>query len=153
MHRDADGRGQPEHRHGRRIADEQHVDAGAVGEYRGRIVVRREKHRRLAARFQRGERGDGDFLGNDGTAFHVQLVWGHKKKRPLEVSGRRTTGCRCATRYTSLQSARSRMHMHMGMAMTAERRMLTTTHPAPDRAVAAKGAVEQEAERKVVIDL
>ena len=50
VHGHADRARQPQHRHRDRVADEDHVDAGAIREHRRGIIVRGDEHRVLAAR-------------------------------------------------------------------------------------------------------
>ena len=60
-HSDLERTGESEHRHGRGIAHQDHVDARAIGECRGRIVVGGDEHRFLIAVLQPRQRGDRDF--------------------------------------------------------------------------------------------
>ena len=85
-----------EDRHRRRVAHEDEVGAGLVGEAAGRRVVRRDHDDRLAPRLHAGELGDGELAGGGRAGCGGARACAHDSSSSGTLSIRRVVPTRTA---------------------------------------------------------
>ena len=107
VHRRRHGRVVAEHGHRRRVADEDDVGAGRVGEPAGRGVVGRDHRDRLAARLELDELGQRDLAGRRRAGRGLARSGGHasslsrttlsiRRVEPTRIAAARTGGSKSA---------------------------------------------------------